>query len=104
MHNICVVGYGGMGGWHVFYITHDLTDVLHLSGIVDIRPEREEEARKNGIHVYDSFEQMLEDPSVDIVLLAIPNNLAQALCRARYESRKKCYLRKTGYLERTGIP
>ena len=75
MHNICVVGYGGMGGWHVFYITHDLTDILHLSGIVDIRPEREEEARKNGIHVYDSFEQMLEDPSVDIVLLAIPNNL-----------------------------
>lgn len=75
MYNICVVGYGGMGGWHVHYVRNCLQDVLTLSGIVDIRPERMEEARKNGIHVYETFETMLQDPSVDIVLLAIPNDL-----------------------------
>ena len=42
-----VVGYGGMGGWHV---NHALkSDVLELAGIFDIDEAKSELARSRGI-------------------------------------------------------
>lgn len=70
--NIAVVGYGGQGGWHA---SHALkSDVIALSGVYDIKPERAEAARKAGIHAYASFEELISDPNVDIVVCATPND------------------------------
>lgn len=71
--NVAIVGFGGMGGWHSDYILG--SDVVNLSGVFDIRPERMELARQKGISVYESFETVLDDPSVDIVLCATPNDV-----------------------------
>ena len=70
---IAVVGYGGMGSWHV---NHALkSDVLELAGIYDIDEEKIKKAKANGIHVYTSLEELIADESVEIVTVAIPNDV-----------------------------
>ncbi len=72
MKNLVVIGYGGMGGWHVERALK--SDVVRLKGIYDIKEERSELARSRGIYAYDSFEAVLADPEVDMVTVAIPND------------------------------
>ncbi|MBR2370956.1 MAG: Gfo/Idh/MocA family oxidoreductase [Clostridia bacterium] len=83
---VAVVGYGGMGGWHTRYILQ--SDVCELAGIYDIKPERCELARENGIFVYESFEALLNDKSVDIVTIATPNELHNPLAIKAMEAGK----------------
>lgn len=68
-----VIGYGGMGSWHV---NHALkSDVLDLAGIYDIDPQKSEKARASGIYAYSSLEELLNDKSVELVTIAIPNDV-----------------------------
>ena len=75
--NVVVIGYGGMGGWHTRYLKE--SDAANLLGIYDIKPERCALAEENGIHAYDSWEQVLQDERVDFVTLAVPNELHKPL-------------------------
>ncbi len=70
--NLVVIGYGGMGGWHVDHARK--SDVVNLMGIYDIKPERAALARSRGIFAYDSLDAVLRDPAVDLVTVAIPND------------------------------
>ena len=72
MKNLVVVGYGGMGGWHVERALG--SDVVKLLGVYDIKPERSELAKSRGIFAYDSYDAVLSDKSVDIITVAIPND------------------------------
>lgn len=67
-----IVGYGGQGAWHAGWA--EKSDVITLGGIYDIKEARREAARQRGIKVYLSLQDMLDDPSVDIVLCATPND------------------------------
>ena len=67
-----VVGYGGMGGWHVEHLLK--SDVCELAGVYDIKPERNELAKSREIHAYASYEELLADPSVELITVAIPND------------------------------
>ena len=67
-----VVGYGGMGGWHVEHLLK--SDVCELAGIYDIRRERNELAESRGIHAYRSYRELLQDDSVELITVAIPND------------------------------
>ena len=69
---LVVVGYGGMGGWHVDHARK--SDVVNLMGIYDIKPERAALARSRGIYAYNSLDEVLADPSVELVTVAIPND------------------------------
>lgn len=73
MHRLGIVGYGGMGGWHADHALK--SDVVELAGIYDIKPERCALAEKNGIHAYESMDALLSDESVDLVTVAIPNDV-----------------------------
>lgn len=73
MKNVVVVGYGGMGAWHVDYIKK--SDVVALSGIYDICAERTTIAIRDGINAYNSLDEAINDPKVDIVLVATPNDV-----------------------------
>ena len=56
-HKLCVVGFGGMGGWHV---NHALkSDVVELAGIVDIDEAKRQKARDMGIHAYETLAEAL---------------------------------------------
>ena len=70
---VAIVGYGGMGGWHAERLMN--SDVAELAGIYDIRRERCELAVSRGIHAYPSYRALLQDESVDVITVAIPNDV-----------------------------
>ena len=70
---VAIVGYGGQGAWHAVHITK--SEVVSLAGIYDISEKRVKAAEENGIFVYPSFEAVLADSSVDIVVCATPNDV-----------------------------
>lgn len=70
--NLVVIGYGGMGGWHVNHALE--SDVVNLLGVYDIKPERNALARERGLFAYDTLEDVLSDERVDLVTVAIPND------------------------------
>ena len=76
---IALIGYGGMGSkYHCESISR--IDDLELAGIYDISEARQEAAREAGIHVYASLEEVMQDASVDIVLVATPNDVHEPIC------------------------
>ena len=77
MHRLGVIGYGGMGGWHVKNAL--VSDVVELAGIYDIKEERRNVARENNIFAYDSLEAFLGDESIDLVTIAVPNDIHKEL-------------------------
>jgi len=71
--NLVVIGYGGMGGWHTQHALN--SDAVNLLGIYDIKEERRALARERGIYAYESLEEVLADERVDLVTVAIPNDV-----------------------------
>lgn len=100
---IAILGCGGMGSGHAIAIatgtgiavwgavsekdkdsnsakaistmTTDISQKLELAGVYDIDPARNAWAAERGYTVYENYEAMLADPSVDIILVATPNHL-----------------------------
>lgn len=93
---VAIVGCGGMGGGHAVAIATgsgqalwmtdgsrgrelepgdtDLKTKMVLAGTFDIKEDRQQWARNQGFRTYSSFEEILEDPDVDVVLVATPND------------------------------
>ena len=81
-YKAAIVGYGGMGRWHYKGICK--TDRIMFKGVYDINPARTELALSDGFQIsYPSYEALLADGEIDIVVVATPNNfhLPQA-CQA----------------------
>ena len=94
---VAIVGCGGMGGghalalgsgtgkavWNIFddkrtaldKYTTDISKKIELAGIYDIDPARQEWAEAQGFYNYPSYQAVLDDPEVDVVLVATPNHL-----------------------------
>ncbi len=83
---VAIVGFGGMGSWHVNKIREN--NVVDLKGIWDIKEDRRTLAREWGVHVYTSLEDLLSDEGVDIVTLAVPNELHMPLAIQAMEAGK----------------
>ncbi len=92
MKNLVVIGYGGMGGWHVERAQK--SDVVHLAGIYDIKKERAELAESRGIHAFTSFEEVLADKSIDMVTVAIPNDQHKSVVIRALEAGKNVLCEK----------
>lgn len=84
--NVAVIGYGGMGGWHTEHLLK--SDVANLAGIYDIKEERRALAESRGIKAYPTREALLADPSIDIVTVAIPNDVHEEVEIAALEAGK----------------
>lgn len=78
MYEIAVIGYGGMGSYHTEQLL-TLPEEFHLAGIYDINPERIEIARSKGIRGFDTLEELLDEPSIRTVIIAVPNNFHKEL-------------------------
>lgn len=98
---IAVIGYGGMGGWHCRLI--ESMEELTLAGIYDIRQERAEAARENGIYAYSSLEDLLADQSVQLVTVAIPNHLHKSVCIQAMNAGKNVVCEKPVALNHTEL-
>ena len=86
------IGYGGMGSWHVNHIQN--SDVVELAGIYDILPEKRELAESRGIHAYASREELLADKSIELVTIAIPNDVHEEVGIACMEAGKNVIMEK----------
>ncbi len=68
-----VIGYGFAGRCFHSYLI-GITPGLSLHGVASRNPEtREKIVAERGCRAYASFEEVLEDPEVDLVVLATPN-------------------------------
>lgn len=77
-HGVGIVGFGGMGSSHARrFIPKDRIDIL---GVYDIDPKRMEVAQQEGYPTCESFEALLANDAIDIVLVATPNNFHRDLC------------------------
>jgi len=67
-----LIGFGGMGKWHTQIL--ERVPQVEIAGIYDIREDRRRQAQQLGFAVYESEEEILLDPAVDVVLIATPND------------------------------
>lgn len=85
--NAAVIGYGGMGaGFHVKNLR--TSDVCNLAGIYDIDPAKCAKAAADGVKVYASREELLADPTIDMVTIATPNDVHEEIAIAALEAGK----------------
>lgn len=71
-HNLGIVGFGGMAGWHTQFALK--SDVVKLIGVYDIKDERNKAAEDMGIRAFESLDALLADENIDIVTIATPND------------------------------
>jgi predicted dehydrogenase len=74
-----VIGFGGMGGWHIRKTTNDLKDQFNAIGTFDVKESRQQAARDLGLKAYESREALLSDPAVELVTIATPNDMHREL-------------------------
>lgn len=77
MKKVAVIGYGGQGAWHCRQI--EKSDVCTLAGTYDIKENRRDAAKADGVFVYSSNEAIFEDKAVDIIVVATPNDVHEDL-------------------------
>ena len=70
--NWALIGYGGMGHWHVNKLK--TLPEIDIKGVYDIDPAKREAARADGLHAWDTLEALLADPEVELVTIATLND------------------------------
>ena len=85
-HRLAIIGLGGMGTWHLNEL-ETMTEP-EVAGFWDIKENRREYAASRNVHVYASLEDLLADETVDMVLIATPNDLHKPLAIAAMEAGK----------------
>ena len=91
-HRMAIVGLGGMGTWHLNEL--ETMNEPEVAGIWDIKEERRDYARSRGVFVYDSLEHLLGDDTVDIVLIATPNDAHRPIAIQAMEAGKHAICEK----------
>ncbi|ETJ07522.1 MAG: putative dehydrogenase, partial [Actinomyces urogenitalis DORA_12] len=73
-HHLAIIGYGTQGVYHTRNL-RALQDVaIEVVGVYDTDPRAHEDARADGLHVYSSHQDLLADPSIDVVFICTPND------------------------------
>lgn len=83
---LAIIGLGGMGDWH--RQTIETIEGLEVKGSFDIKQDRQSYAESKGLTAYGSQEELLEDPSIDLVLVATPNHLHKEIAIKAMEAGK----------------
>ena len=86
MHKMAIIGFGGMGSFHYKKLLQGQEIVC--TGVWDIKPERRQYAESFGLHAYGSLEDLLADESIEIVLIATPNDVHHTIAIQALEAGK----------------
>jgi scyllo-inositol 2-dehydrogenase (NADP+) len=76
-HNIAIIGYGGMGSWHHKQLAE--VENMNVTAVYDINPQKVLAAISGGLKGYYTLDELLNDKSIDIVIIATPNNFHKEL-------------------------
>ena len=79
--SIVIVGYGGMGSYHAKHLIAG-NPRLKVTGTYDVLPERQAASEQDGYPAYASYEEVLNDAAVDVILIATPNDVHKELAIA----------------------
>lgn len=93
MYKLGIIGYGGMGSWH-HKNTRDQIEEIEVVCAHDIRPEVKETVEANGLRFVNTLEELLSDPEIDIVTIAVPNNFHKPLSIAAMRAGKSVICEK----------
>ena len=77
-HRMALIGYGGMAGWHHTNIKEKIPQI-EVVGALDVREEANQKALDNGLRVYTSLQELLDDQTVDLVGIITPNDFHRQL-------------------------
>lgn len=86
IHKMGIIGFGGMGSFHYKKLLKEQEIVA--TGVWDVKPERREYAESLGLHAYTSLEELLADDSIEIVLIATPNDVHHPIAIQALEAGK----------------
>ncbi|AQY51807.1 oxidoreductase, Gfo/Idh/MocA family protein [Listeria weihenstephanensis FSL R9-0317] len=92
MKNLVIVGFGGMGSYHVELV--GAASGITVTGVYDIAPERIQAAKDKDLETYASFEDVLADEKIDAVLIATPNDSHRELAIQALEAGKNVVCEK----------
>jgi predicted dehydrogenase len=106
---MAIIGLGGMGNWHRELVNEGSwwdkkvsgggkIEHLKVCGSFDIAGVRQQFARDHGLNAYDSLDELLGDPKVDIVLVATPNEAHLPLVKKALEAGKNVVCEKPAAL------
>lgn len=77
IYNMGIIGFGGMAGHH--YNQCKKFEKINVKGVYDINPERGEYAKSIGLVSYNSADELINDPEIDIVLVSTTNDTHKEL-------------------------
>ncbi|WP_062351365.1 Gfo/Idh/MocA family protein [Bacillus kwashiorkori] len=86
-YNLAIIGYGGMGGYHAHHILKD-HNRIQVTGTFDILEERQKAAEGEGYKAYESLSALLSDETIDIVLIATPNDVHKEIAIQALRAKK----------------
>lgn len=78
-HKMGIIGFGGMGREHDFMLKKYNYERVEVKGVFDLAESASQEARKRGLYVYSSKEELMADPETDIILVATTNEAHKPL-------------------------
>lgn len=101
---IGIVGFGGMANWHRELIMDKASwhgkeletgfENLTIKGVYDIKQSQLDLAKTHGLVAYNSREELLSDPDIDIVLCATPNDIHKEVVIAALKAGKNVVCEK----------
>ena len=94
IYNVGIIGFGSMATCHYKEMVECKDVRVNPVGVYDINEKRMEYARSLGMKSYDSREALLNDPDIDIVLVATTNDAHKDNCIAALEAGKHCICEK----------
>ena len=83
---IGLVGFGGMGKQHIKRIKE--SKYTEVTGIFDIDTEKDYSTISSTIKKYHSLEDLLSEPTIDIILIATPNDTHKEIAIQALEAKK----------------
>lgn len=86
--NFAVIGYGGMGSYHIHNIMPNENERIHVVGTYDISGERQKISSQHNHKIYHSLEEVLTDETIEAVLIATPNDSHKELAIQALEAGK----------------
>lgn len=90
--NFAIVGFGGMGTQHSVQL--ESVEEAVIKGTFDLNEDRQKASQDKGFIAYESYDALLGDDDIDIVLIATPNNTHREIAIRALEAGKNVICEK----------
>lgn len=90
--NAGIIGFGGMGNHHFNNIAQ--IEEMNVTAVYDINPDKVKLAEEKGVKGYYSLDGILSDKSLEVIIIATPNNFHKELSIAALRAGKNVICEK----------